>query len=272
MVGRVRYCEPRPKRVVIQRDAENPTARYQLFATVGTEPPGPWKDLPHYKFANLPTKGSSRQILPMLLGGGTVLPPLDAGAAKKFFEDYGVVTSKAESEISQGLFGLRPLELVFAVGSYELSLTQDLLRQAWIGDRTAVEQIKKQAVLEFSAEVGGMELVAKNLWSLICFLFMDDRAAGKIAVCKNPGCSVTPYFLKIRETQRFCSDVCADYGRSQNALRYWNTKGWKKREERLHVGKNAGLHKSTKSKDEKRTERRGARTKGNGQGDVSDDL
>jgi hypothetical protein len=123
---------------------------------------------------------------------------LDAKAARKFFEDYGVVTSMAMPEITRGLFGLRAAEFVFTVDSYELSRYQDLLREAWSADSVAVEQVKRQAVLQLSAETDAMELVAKNLWSLICFLFMTDRAAGNIAVCKNPGCSITPYFLKIR--------------------------------------------------------------------------
>jgi hypothetical protein len=112
---------------------------------------------------------------------------------------------------------------------------------------------------------GAMELVAKSLWSLVCTLFLVDRGADNIAVCKNPGCSVTPYFLRGRETQNFCGEVCGNYGKRQSKLKYWNEKGKQKREERLHGDKNVVSKNRTRSKSRFR-KTSGARLKGTNKG------
>lgn len=73
-----------------------------------------------------------------------------------------------------------------------------------------------------------ISITTRHLWATICFLFMRDLWAGKNAVCENPDCK-NPYFIKVRSSQKFCNEVCANYGHKRDALKYWNNKGKKRR-------------------------------------------
>jgi hypothetical protein len=45
------------------------------------------------------------------------------------------------------------------------------------------------------------------LWPYTCFLFRDDFFHRRTHVCTNPNC-LTPYFIKSRRDQTFCSVEC----------------------------------------------------------------
>jgi hypothetical protein len=87
---------------------------------------------------------------------------------------------------------------------------QALLREAWGGDGEALRNIAEglTADLDLEARPDGLELVARDLWTLVRLLFLRDRASGKAKLCANADCE-TPYFLLARRGQKFCSHRCA---------------------------------------------------------------
>lgn len=68
-------------------------------------------------------------------------------------------------------------------------------------------------------------LGTKDLWTMICFLFLRDLTAGKLGICENPDCPA-PYYKKKRSTQKFCeAGPCVAFAQRQYALRWWNADG-----------------------------------------------
>jgi hypothetical protein len=126
----------------------------------------------------------------------------------------------------------RPQSLEFCESSLELARVQTLLRTAWAGDSSAIREIKEGTSGPFevrpSAEFDGLEMVIQKLWILVCFFFLRDR--DKASFCANPNCSA-PYFLKTRETQKYCDrSQCMEFAQRVYA-RDWarRERGKKKR-------------------------------------------
>lgn len=65
-----------------------------------------------------------------------------------------------------------------------------------------------------------VNLTAKDLWTFIRYLFIRDFVAKKTGFCRNPDCS-SPYYLKKRRDQKYCSSDCSEYAQGQYALKWW---------------------------------------------------
>ncbi len=209
---------------------------YIVTGTLGTERADAalWREPPHEAFANLRAFGPGLVDPNVAENFIKVMEEharryrrvlVDAKVAQNFIKTHGVICGRVVSEPES--------EPRFYENSAELSKAQGLLRRAWAGDSTAIKEIEKQAAgaLEVrpSAQAGGVELVAKKLWSFICILFLRDHGAGKTGVCANPGCPA-PYFLKSRRSQKYCaSGPCTAYAHRLHALDHYHKKGKKRR-------------------------------------------
>lgn len=170
-----------------------------------------WMEPPHKRLANLQTYDAS--------GVPTTKPVsglADAKAMEAFVRKYGVLWGRVDETSGR-----------FDEDAARFAVAQDLLRRAWMGDGDAIREIEGQVedALEARPSVRprGIELTTENLWSLICTLFLLDRASGKTGVCANPDCPA-PYFLRKRKDQKFCErGGCTDYAQRQYALKWWHT-------------------------------------------------
>lgn len=148
-----------------------------------------------------------------------------------FYDRWGplMAESRIAPETLESLY--RPHTLPCPVIAFEL---RDALRRAWRGEE-ALEGELPLSYIERSAghymkfswvfKAGNAELVAEDLWSAICVLFLRDHAAHKTAVCAHPNCPA-PYFIKKRKTQKFCeAGPCVEYGARQRANKWWQAHG-----------------------------------------------
>lgn len=120
---------------------------------------------------------------------------------------------------------------------------RDALRRAWRGEVAEKGQLPLRYIedsagryMKFSwvFKEGSAELVADDLWSAICVLFLRDVAANKTAVCENPDCPA-PYFIRKRKTQKFCeAGPCVEYGARVRANNWWHAHGneWRNRKQK----------------------------------------
>ncbi len=155
----------------------------------------------------------------------------DRAAGWAFYDRWGSLM--AESAITP-----EQLESLYRAKSFPCPVIdferRDALRQAWRGEEAVRGELPLQYIedsagryMKFSwvFKAGNAELVAEDLWSAICVLFLRDRAAGKTAVCENPDCPA-PYFIRKRKTQKFCeAGPCVDYGARQRAYKWWKAHG-----------------------------------------------
>jgi predicted RNA-binding Zn ribbon-like protein len=114
---------------------------------------------------------------------------------------------------------------------------RDILRRAWRGDKDAIASLEGMTRTQFRWHFNGKhaELTPEDLWTAIVLLFLRDHAAGRTAICANPGCP-SPYFVRKRKTQKYCqSGSCTDYGVRLSTNLWWAKHGnaWraKKRKE-----------------------------------------
>lgn len=196
-----------------------------------------WSEPPHIAFANLRAD--------------------DARAVEAFIRRYGLLSDlsrfdpKDEKKIGNlkitfedgqpqyEIVGERPY---FSIEGAHVLLPQDQLRRAWqdpkgapfdrVQHALATEDIERQ-VEDFAANVdvseGGVQLHPKDLWTLICFLFLRDYIAGRLGICENPDCPA-PYFRKNRRTQKFCeAGPCTAYAARLYTKTWWDKKGKKQR-------------------------------------------
>lgn len=99
------------------------------------------------------------------------------------------------------------------------------LRKAWQGDADALQKLRHQievlTTFRFKIEGKRIELEPRDVWSKICFLFLCDQAAGKTAICANPDCH-SPYFIKRRKTQKYCtSGPCTEQAQREQKRLWW---------------------------------------------------
>jgi hypothetical protein len=150
----------------------------------------------------------------------------EAQAGWAFFDRHGplyaeaLVTAEQAAKLRAANFPCPylPLEL------------RDNLRAAWAGDNKSLEFIELSAgrYMRFAWQFGKggrAELLAEDLWAVICVFFLRDRAAGRTAICENPGCPAR-YFIRKRSTQKFCEvGPCKEYGARLRSNKWWQVHG-----------------------------------------------
>jgi hypothetical protein len=148
-----------------------------------------------------------------------------------FYDRWGALYDESLVTPEQAA-SARADQLPCPYGGLEL---RDNLRSAWRGDERALAFIERSAgaYMKFSwvFRAGRAELVAEDLWSAICVLFLRDRAAHKTAICENPDCP-NPHFIRKRKTQKFCeAGPCVEYGARLRANKWWQAHGteWRDR-------------------------------------------
>jgi Holliday junction resolvase-like predicted endonuclease len=239
------WCLPESTELSISRDVVGGISDYRITGTVGTSrvKQSLWKEdwPPHKRLANLPN-------VPFSDFGG---PLVDPSAMMRFIEQFGPLRAKAVNRRFQEAFrhSVNIAEALTAIADaksgaadtaesiaevFSLADPQALLRYAWeTANNEALKEIQRQAAnlleIRVSVETGGIDVIAHNVWGVVCVLFLRDQAAGRTGKCANPECSV-PYFVKIRKTQKICQlDECAAWAQRRFAIDWWNKKGKKRR-------------------------------------------
>jgi hypothetical protein len=117
---------------------------------------------------------------------------------------------------------------------------RDVVRAAWRGDEKALASIQKwvnsQMFTSLQFTEGRLECAPRDLMGSIFILFLRDHLSGKTTICENPDC-ISPYFVKRRPRQRFCSDECSSYGQRNAANKWWREHGTQWRERRKRKAK-----------------------------------
>jgi hypothetical protein len=163
-------------------------------------------------------------------------PPHVALANLRIDDPQSVMAFMGRYGVLEGTFRTEEDQTKFEVQGWEFWTTQGTLRSAWNGESGEAWNVLESLVEEnIAADVvpayGSVDLRVRDLWTFVAFLFLMDSPRGKLGVCHNPDCPA-PYFQKKRITQKFCeAGPCVAYAQRQHALRYWNTKGKKRRKE-----------------------------------------
>jgi hypothetical protein len=187
-----------------------------------------WLVPPHVAFANLRAE--------------------DPKAAEAFIKQYGLLRNYDEKVVTneEG----RYLRSDFTVFGPSLIRDRDTFRKLWRDenvDPLHLMHIEDELCFDVHVELsldGDVDLVPRDLWTLIHFLFQRDYV--KLGYCENPDCPA-PYFIKRRKTQKFCeAGPCVVFKQRQYALRWWNTEGKERRHHRQE--RQAKLKKMKKSK------------------------
>lgn len=198
--------------------------------------PSRWKEAPHRFFANL----------------GTVETPdfnqaiIEPNAMAAFVKRYGLLKVSFDNRndeeftkrnrwghVVESFSSLADLiESQAHWGAAEFQEQADLnslalLQFAWrFGDKRAIAAIARCAEAGLTSEIeqktGEVAINVRDVWSLICLLFVRDSVAGKTAICANPDC-LAPYFLKNRRTQKICdTGPCKAWATRGYALKWWH--------------------------------------------------
>ena len=179
----------------VERDSQYVTGRMAFEVkdsdTVGSQPfparsdspfdMSRWREPPHVALANLSLENAA------------------LGPVYQFTKRYGYLIGHVD--VASGYF---------YVDVAKIAAMQKLIREAWTGERTAIEKLKNalSAEVSLSIEIKEIEIGISDLWSLIRLLFLRGYATKKTRVCANPDCPA-PYFLESRRGQKFCSHACA---------------------------------------------------------------
>jgi hypothetical protein len=205
---------------------------YTIEGTIG-DAPATFSAIVHQEFANLPAAQSAEPDL------GPLVSPQ---SMKKFILRYGSLSATKstykegfERRSSHLVDDLRRVEEESKSASFDWDWgkergkvlaaadRQDLLRCAWRREASAVEEIQRRAMenVVYGFSDRGLQITTKDVWALVCLLFLRDHAAGKLGVCANPHCPV-PYFVKNRRTQKICeTGDCVAWAQRKYALRWW---------------------------------------------------
>jgi hypothetical protein len=82
----------------------------------------------------------------------------------------------------------------------------------------------------FSLTDSGLAFVGQSLYAALLVQLFSLASKGHLRRCQNPECSLLPYFLFSPDRKKFCSANCANYGKRQAKLAWWNTKGSERRQ------------------------------------------
>jgi hypothetical protein len=197
-----------------------------------------WPEPPHIVFANLHSD--------------------NVHVVEAFTKQYGLLTELIRyDDPGAGFVGEEHLTFTkgkrpyFQFRSLQLVEPQNVLRRAWRGEPQYVHEIEfavQHIDLQLDVENGTVKLQPKDLWTLICFLFLRDYTARRLGFCENPNCS-DPYFRKKRSTQRFCeAGGCVRYAQQQWSLEWWKKIGKPKRDWRTFWRRHPDLKPSDKNK------------------------
>lgn len=132
-----------------------------------------WKDPPHVALANLHD---------------------NPAAALRFTRTYGVLAP--DDYVGEA----RTIPVKEVLGF------RHQLRLAWGDPEKALLHINVKA--ELWLHPTGLEIIPKDLWTLIRVIFARDFWDGRTKKCESPDCPA-PYFLAVRKGQKFCSQKCA---------------------------------------------------------------
>ena len=222
---------PANTKLMTQHDVFDPIGGYEISGTISEQAQisAKWKVPPHRQFANLPqapasTSGVQREVI-------------DPKAMLKFVNQYGFLRAKSlgghryMQEVKRALPATQEnMEAAREVPEIMANLVEDnpqgVLQYAWTAnDDFVIEQLSREAVggltVEVSAETGEVVITARDMWSLVCLLFLRDHAAGKTAICNNPDCPA-PYFIRGRKTQKICeAGDCVSWAQRKYALKWW---------------------------------------------------
>lgn len=102
---------------------------------------------------------------------------------------------------------------------------QTRLRGAWSAQEPQLWFHPRSVALDIRS--GKIHLATPDLWTFICLSFLTDHSQGRTAVCKFAGCKNSPYFLKSRRDQEFCSKRC----RALENMKSWRLKPSNRRRE-----------------------------------------
>jgi hypothetical protein len=198
--GTVGYVGYLPGKVFV-RDGKISGELSERRADIGT-----WYAPPHVELANMHLPAASK----VMIG---------------FFRQHGALnvnSSYRDGWVSKP--GIPPSEMVnirypkpvnqdFVMTIQELAEAQTVLRLAWHGDRTMLlelEQSIKRGEFLVASPISDEQdvLTTRDLWGFICYVFLLDYRDGKAKICAFRDCS-TPYFVKVRTDQTYCSHRCA---------------------------------------------------------------
>lgn len=127
--------------------------------------------------------------------------------------------------------------LVWSGGNEALENAQRLVREIWLGKQKGNEGgiIDSQlATLAPQGDSSGRLLLADwrtgsfwlsspylNAYVWLTLLQFHDQ----LAICANKETCVTPYFIKRRKDQKFCSEDCAVMRQREHKLHWWKEHG-----------------------------------------------
>ena len=183
---------------------------YEAKAVIRYYGPGfarKWPDPPHRAFANLVLDHRSLAMFTRIYG-----PLYVSGWSEA--ETALIASSKDQLRTAMELANL------FVPDPKRAAEMQSVLIRAWKGAQFAIVEIEhgiklfpwfwvtEQAFDMKDTFPDGVTLFAHDTWNLIRAAFLLDYKAGRARVCKNPDCP-TPYFLRSRKGQEFCSHSCA---------------------------------------------------------------
>lgn len=174
-----------------------------------------WKEMPHECLANLPlsfglTRSTSELGLSSLERSELSHSRVEANrpsleAMDMFIKRYGLLAAETSSDEDGNVY--------FRESAMGFWVCQNTLQEAWKGNAHELKNMRKQVQRKLKVtpiiEAEHVNFTTEQLWPFICMLFFRDYAAGIIAICKIPDCPRTPYFLRAREGQVYCSHECA---------------------------------------------------------------
>ena len=130
---------------------------------------------------------------------------------------------------------------------------QRLVREVWEGKKKGIEWMQVMSGLGIELgdyiveeheripappiavdwEAGQVVLCPRNLEDLVWLTLLQHSHRLGICATKNDGCA-TPYFLKYRPQQEFCSEACALPRQREFKRRWWaeHGKGWERKRRR----------------------------------------
>jgi predicted RNA-binding Zn ribbon-like protein len=124
-----------------------------------------------------------------------------------------------DAYINRHEFGGKPMQRGM------VRLVRDSLRKAWSGDKEALQWAQGRldaGRFNVTYKMAHLLVEPTSLMGMVCLLVLRDHAAGKTAVCANPGCH-TPYFIQKRKTQKFCeSGPCTEQAQREQKREWWN--------------------------------------------------
>jgi hypothetical protein len=137
--------------------------------------------------------------------------PSDPSAILHFTRKYGPLRAK-------------PVEgKEFKFSWFEWTLDQRRLRSMWERRRVFQPQEWEQSNGSLLLQKDGLTYRAENLYAYLCMDLVTCEPK-RLRKCKRPDCT-NPYFIAGHLKQRFCSDICAEWGQREWKKQWWKEHG-----------------------------------------------